>query len=389
MRRLLPFLLIAQASFGAYAHNVAMTVQAAQVTGTISAPLLVCWGSGVNANCLSGTPLATLANGGYLLNGSGYDFNFGTASGCASPLKYERISQNLSTGAAQIRISATVAVGTIIYLCAGDASIVTDQSNASGLWTDFSGQSVLHMEDSAANTTVTDSSGNSNTFANVANTSGKSVAGIFGNALTYNGSSDKSTGPNITALNNTQKVTFYAWVKPSALTDYSGILDKYTSDSHRIQLSEAGAGEAPPGTTDNTMVIGGSSNGDSSSAAYVLTSTGALTTGAWHQLVMVFDGSQAIVGDRIRLYHNGSLNVATGATATATLTSNANAAAVVVGNDRTFWWTGVIDEVYTLTSALSAAQISALYNNESNNAAFWSASFPSGSGVIRHRVTQQ
>src|SRR5690242_3758617 len=135
--------------------------------------------------------LATVANGGNVQNANGYDVIFTSDTGCASKLDHEVETYTPTNGAVNywVRIpTLSHTTDTTIYLCYGNASVTTDQSNKTGVW-DANYKGVWHLNENAANTTVSDSTGVNN-GTNQVNTSSKSVSGKVGKALTFNGSSD-------------------------------------------------------------------------------------------------------------------------------------------------------------------------------------------------------
>ena len=164
--------------------------------------------------------LATVSNGGNVQHGNGYDVIFSSDGGCVTKLDHEVESYNGTTGAVSywVRVSLLSHVNdTTIYLCYGNAAITTDQSNKSGVW-DSNFKAVYHLNDQAANTTVTDATANGNNGLNAANTSGKSVSGKLARALSYNGSSDQTA----TGVAQTNSFTWECWFKLTDWTTQSG-----------------------------------------------------------------------------------------------------------------------------------------------------------------------
>ena len=187
-----------------YAHRRTITIDHAKVPNTDQSnfPVLI-----------SGTYsyLATVSNGGNVQHGNGYDVIFSSDGGCVTKLDHEVESYNGTTGAVSywVRVSLLSHVNdTTIYLCYGNAAITTDQSNKSGVW-DSNFKAVYHLNDQAANTTVTDATANGNNGLNAANTSGKSVSGKLARALSYNGSSDQTA----TGVAQTNSFTWECWFK--------------------------------------------------------------------------------------------------------------------------------------------------------------------------------
>ena len=101
--------------------------------------------------------------------------------------KYDGTTGNLI---AWVKIpSLSSSSDTVFYLLYGDSSINTDQSDPPNTW-DSNFKGVWHMSDSAANTTIRESTATGANATNNANTSTKTATGQIGKALSYNGSTD-------------------------------------------------------------------------------------------------------------------------------------------------------------------------------------------------------
>jgi len=178
----------AQAWSNNYAYRRAITIDHTKVSNTdqSSFPVLI-----------SGTYsyLATIANGGDVTSASGYDVIFTSDAAGTNALAFERESYSSSTGAVIFWVKIPTlshTADTVIYVFYGNGSISSDQSNKTAVWdSNFAG--VWHMGDNAANTTVSDSTSNGRNGTAAANTSTKTIAGEIGNALSFNGSTDKVT----------------------------------------------------------------------------------------------------------------------------------------------------------------------------------------------------
>jgi len=113
-----------------YAYRRAITIDHTKVPNTdqTNFPVLV-----------SGTYsyLATTANGGNVQNANGYDVIFTTDTGCATKLNHEVETYTATSGAVNYWVKVPLlshTSDTTIYVCYGNASITTDQSNRTAVW---------------------------------------------------------------------------------------------------------------------------------------------------------------------------------------------------------------------------------------------------------------
>src|SRR5207237_9106810 len=103
--------------------------------------------------------LKTVANGGHVANANGYDIGFYADFVGTIKLKWEVEKYDGTTGnlIAWVKIpSVSSSSNTVFYLIYGDSSINTNQSDPPNTW-DSNFKGVWHMADSAANTTIKES----------------------------------------------------------------------------------------------------------------------------------------------------------------------------------------------------------------------------------------
>lgn len=112
--------------------------------------------------------LATVANGGKVENGNGYDVIFTSDSDCSIKLNHEVETYNADSGAGNYWVKVPTVShtsdDTVFYMCYGNASITTDQSNKAAVW-DSSYKGVWHLPNGTT-LTVGDSTGNGNHLTN-------------------------------------------------------------------------------------------------------------------------------------------------------------------------------------------------------------------------------
>lgn len=181
------------------------------------------------------------------------------------------------------------------------------------------------------------------------------VQGMFDSAASFNGSSSKYTAG--ATLNLTGNYTLSVWVKPTALPESNGLvsfISKYytTTDAggtpggyefrlhndagtHKININHYGTGYP------------------SLSVAHTL------ATGVWSHVVATWNGTV------FTLYVNGN-QIGSGTNAVANCTSNTKL--LNIGNfgllsnsEINRWYNGVMDDVAIFSRALSAAEVTAIY----------------------------
>jgi len=191
--------------------------------------------------------------------------------------------------------------------------------------------------DETSGTTASDSSGNS---VNGTVTAGTWVAGKFANALSFNGTSSLVDVGDPAALNFAGQITVSAWVKPTAVA------------SESIIMGHGWDGSTTPwwlSLTDATHIRLGHSGVqlDATASASLL--------GAWHLVTGVYDGTA------YRVYLDGTqIATVNSALAPGTGTNTIRIGAINETNQKFF--NGSIDDARIYNRALSAAEITSIFN---------------------------
>ena len=169
-------------------------------------------------------------------------------------------------------------------------------------------------------------------------------AGHNGNGLLLTGSNQRAVGADAPSLDMTGAITISAWISPATKATQT-IVKKARSDSidgYELSLSASG-----------TVFV--RFNQDSSGDNYRLDSTSSYPTNGstWLHVAATYDGNT------IRLYVNGQLQ----ASKAATFSIHGNSTALGIGaqDDGKYSLRGRIDDVLVADRALSAAEISDLY----------------------------
>jgi parallel beta-helix repeat protein len=165
---------------------------------------------------------------------------------------------------------------------------------------------------------------------------------------TFNGSGqyiDAGSNP----ITGTDAFTLAAWINTTTVTEYSGAV--MIGNSASTEGAYIGTVATAQQGTSNS--IGGGFYGENYGS-------GLTTTGAWVHVAFTFSGGAS---GTATLYINGEPNT------TSTYTPNLGSTYMRIGrigSDTAYDFSGAIDNVLIADRALSAAQISALYNNRSD-----------------------
>ncbi len=215
-----------------------------------------------------------------------------------------------------------------------------------GHWT-FNGQD---MDWSSSTAEALDRSGNNNN-GDVTNFGKEgAVIGKVGQALEFDGSNDYVNAGDIAAIDGVSQLTAMGWMYIKSFADWEMLMEKRTDGNNEFYMAQSASGYG-----GNNDVMIDLSNG---SDTYGYTNDDILSLGVWGHWVMVFDGSQAENGSRLKFYFNGvqqTLNF--GGTIPST---TANAGNLYIGHP-TNSPDGLIDEVRIYNYALSTSTIQQLY----------------------------
>lgn len=313
--------------------------------------------------------LKTVANGGKIENtasggASGSltvpaDLVFSPNQDGSDPYDFEVEKYDPATGelVAHVRIpSVSSSEDTVFYLVYGDSGVTTSQENVTGAW-DANFKGVWHLAESAGS--YYDSTANNNDSTSVI-VSNRAAVGQIGVCPDFNGTVDEVTLPDIAALDGVSKVTYEAWLNPDALADWKNVVTKNLDGNNRVYFQLSGAGY---GGNDDLLL--GVANGANT---YGYTSLNLISAGAWHYVVLVFDGTLSGNSERLKAFVQGIQRALTfSGTIPAT---TPNTPGVKVG-DSGGYWDGRIDEVRLSNTARSADYVQATYNNQSSPGTFY------------------
>ena len=201
--------------------------------------------------------------------------------------------------------------------------------------------SLIHYDfDSVIGTTVTNT-GSLGSAADGTLTNATSVAGQFGNALSFTGNSSGVITNNTVVIGNA--FTFACWV---STTNANGsyrriILNNYQQSGY---LGTNGGGQYLTILKDN----------------FVHSSTSTDTSGGWHHLAMTWDGTNQ------KFYYDGVLNTTNVPSSRNTTLTERFGFGCNLGRGES--WNGKMDDAFVFGRALSLAEIGSLYINAPNTA---------------------
>ncbi len=348
-----------------------ITVQAAQITGTLTDfTATICFGSGLNANCLTNSKqLATVANGGNLQNGSGFDVIFTSDAAGTTLLKYSRVTQNVTTGEAELKVKDTYANGTVIYMFTGNAGVSTDQSDVAnacdsftlGRWSLPDGTTVSGAASCGSLALTDHSSSPATTFA--------AIGGAIRSAFL------RQNSTSALQIDNTDSFTasfWYHYDNVGATMDIASNLD--ASAGFRGWEIEV-TGPAVDGRIAFILVSTSGSQELDGISSVRLSSGGSVPVFC----TITYDGSSLNTG--INFYFNGVVD-ATPVRAGVLAATTVNTIATDIGQrpngtlqlqSPSGGVQNVVDEIWLSKGVVrTTAWMLAEVNNESNNAAFWS-----------------
>ncbi|MBZ5727272.1 MAG: DUF2341 domain-containing protein, partial [Acidobacteriia bacterium] len=310
--------------------------------------------------------LATVANGGNILNPNGYDIAFTTDFAGTNKLDHELESYSPATGAinAWVRIpNLSHTTDTVIYLNYGNASVSSSQENKQAVW-DRNYKAVVHFPSTvgAYSGGIGDSTENHNDLAVMAGTPAGAV-GPYNGSATFNGSQyiyrNNPTGFSLGSAPRTVESWVQSPVSRSELAGYGS----NNGNGHRFMQY-----------WDGTCFVTEVEN-DGKCAAF------ALSDGNWHHIVSVLPNGRSTTAD-ILSYVDGVLIPATGGSISLNTDQGMFAVGTIPGALGNSNLRGSISEVRISNVDRSADWIATEFNNQKSPASFYSIYPENEVGVI-------
>jgi hypothetical protein len=210
-----------------------------------------------------------------------------------------------------------------------------------------------------AGSTVIDASGNNNLGTIIGAT--WSPSGKYGNALSFNGTSNRVDIVDSSSLHLSSAMTLAAWVNPTLVSSvWQDVIYKGSVNYYLMASSSNGGSPGGGGT------FGGSTQGTFAPTP--------LTANTWTYLAATYDGSA------IRLYVNGTLVSTTAKTGA--ITSSSNLLQIGGNTISGQYFSGKIDEIRIYNRSLTQAEIQANMNAAGDTTA------PTISGIGTSNITE-
>jgi hypothetical protein len=315
----------------AYHHKKQITIPHASVSGgsdLSSFPLLI---------SMTDADLKSVANGGNVQNGSGFDIIF-TNNQETAKLDHEIERYIATTGEIEmwVRIpTLSVSQDTALFLYYDNSAISTSQENKTGVW-DSNFKGVYHLGNGTTLSAV-DSTSNAN---NGTNSGVTATAGQIDGGGNFNGSS-YITLPSTGLPTAANPWTMQNWLQIAANPSTTPTVITFAGNVGALYLT-------------NTSVLHGYTGVDITGSA--------LTLSSQHQMALTYDGTT------LTLYQDGVVVAST----TTTPNVPAGGGAIGANTDTTHPVTAIIDEVRISSVARSASWIATEYSNQSSPGTFQS-----------------
>jgi hypothetical protein len=221
--------------------------------------------------------------------------------------------------------------------------------------------------------------GNNGVLTNMSRSTAQTT-GKIGQAFTFDGVDDYIDTTDINEIEGVSRLTYSVWVlSVGSQSNYASIASKTDA----------------AGTTGTSLSYGGPSVGSVNSYAlslrngsntYAYTTSNEVVQGTWQHVVAVYDGTQSVNTDRIKIYVNGVSKPLT-FSGTIPITIGANSNNFTIGRDNATTGRTVnskLDDLRIYNRALSASEIKSLYSTGAAKIGVTSsATAPSGgSGLV-------
>lgn len=182
--------------------------------------------------------------------------------------------------------------------------------------------------------------------------------GILGQAMLFDGTDDTARSVDINATDSASQLTLSAWIKPTALADWTPFISKCDCDGGTANWN-FGMSNAGNGSNNDLSFFP-----DGASGAF--TTSNILTLGVWQHVAVVYDGSQADA-NKITFYHNGIPYAETLFENPSIPTQTASNSIKIGlgqhgGTTGDPFYNGAMDDARVYTRALSTTEIKQLYN---------------------------
>jgi dienelactone hydrolase len=343
-----------------YTYRRSITVDDTKVSGSgdlTSFPMLV---SGTYAY------LATVANGGKVEHGSGFDIRFETSGGTKLDHEVERWVSTSGLFIAWVRIPTLDGdAPTVVYMYYGNASVSATEENAASVW-DSNYVSVVHMHNAAE--PITDSKAGNNGSTNGAGLTVQATGKVgFGIDFAAADTNFLNFG-DLTILDEATAYTSQVWVKFDTLGTGRRLIGKWGGELSWLVAEN----------DSNSDEITGAVQGPSSTLEVWETTAANLTTATWYLIHVMWS---AAGGGRI-LKNGASQSISTVFDTSPPSIFNSNAQMRFGAQaDITVSLDGILDEVRLSNIVRSDDWALTEFNNQNDPATFYAVGSEETAGV--------
>ncbi|HLJ29644.1 MAG TPA: DUF2341 domain-containing protein, partial [Candidatus Angelobacter sp.] len=302
--------------------------------------------------------LATVAHGGKVQNGSGYDIIFTSDVAGTSKLDHEIESYDPLTGRINFWVRIPVLshnTDTVIYLQYGSPAVITSQENRTGVW-DSSYQMVLHLDEAAA--PYHDSTSNAYASTGGGTSYPAQGQGKIGQGQSYNGgvgqyiAFSQSQSPNPNAA-----ITMEAWIQTTQ-NSATGQVQMFGKGNNATLSYEMLFSSGNTNTSAEALL------NSSNSTVVTIAGTSTINDNNWHHIAVTAPTTGNVV-----LYTDGVANASLSNSAPLLMTTT-DPLLLGASCQNCFAMTGTLDEVRISNSARSADWIATEYNNQNSPSTF-------------------
>ncbi len=298
--------------------------------------------------------LKTVGNGGKVQNANGYDIGFYADSALTTKLNWETERYVASTGEViywvELSVPIASATDTVFYIAYNDATITTDQSNPTTLWSDFGFTSVYHLQNGST-LSAADATGNGNTGSI---SSATAVTGLIDGAASFNSAAKIDIGNQ----NSQFPFIYSAWIYPTGSSGYRSFIGASFGGGNNIEIRV--------NDTTNTIYL------LAAGAVGLYSSTAAVVPNQWNFVAVDVDT-------------DGNMFMAINTafeTAVVTYTFSTAGSILIGANSNSENFIGYIDEVrISLQSAdPDGSEFTVIYNNQLSPSTFYAIGPEQGGG---------
>jgi len=166
---------------------------------------------------------------------------------------------------------------------------------------------------------------------------------------------DYIVGEDINEMDNTNALTISIWLKCKGTSDWMTAICKMEDNNNRMYIATSASGYG--GTDDFIIGMANQTN------SYAYSNNDYIPTNIWTFATLVYDGTGVSDSDKLKLFVNATnISLTYGAAIPSVSPNLTNSLKIGVNEDILYHWVGDIDEPRVWNYALSASDITNLYD---------------------------